>query len=156
MKLYSKQYNLSEAERLYVFDLNTVEEIAEKLHLSEKTVSRWKLKYDWEYKKKKYLKSKQCFHEELYEFARKIMKDISADMESGDKVDSGRFYAFCRILPMFVKVKDYEDVVARKNEPQKPKGLTADIIAQIEEEVLGIQRLPEPQESINLNDDKPE
>mgnify|MGYP002869077041 CR=1 FL=1 len=30
------------------------------------------------------------------------------------------------------------------------------IIAQIEEEVLGIQRLPEPQESINLNDDKPE
>ena len=84
------------------------------------------------------------------------MKDISADMESGDKVDSGRFYAFCRILPMFVKVKDYEDVVAKKNEPQKPKGLTADIIAQIEEEVLGIQRLPEPQESINLNDDKPE
>ena len=80
------------------------------------------------------------------------MKDISADMESGDKVDPGRMYAFCRILPMFVKVKDYEDIISRKNEPQKPKGLTADIIAQIEEEVLGIQRLPEP----DLNDDKPE
>ena len=39
---------------------------------------------------------------------------------------------------MFTKVKDYEDVVAKKADNDKPKGLTPELIAQIEEEVLGI------------------
>ena len=140
------------AENLYVYKLNTMEEIGAKLGISPKTASRWNVKYGWSKKRADFLKSKQCFHEELYELARKLMKDIVSDIDSGEKIDTGRMYSFCKILPMFLKVKDYEDVIARKNEPQKPKGLTADIIAQIEEEVLGIQRLPEP----NLNDDKPE
>lgn len=145
----SKEYLLNEAERLYVFDLNTVEEVASKLKISDKTVCRWKIKYDWEFKRKKYLKSKQCFHEEMYEFARKIMRDISSDMDAGEKVDAGRMYALCRILPMFTKVKDYEDIVAPKPKKETKKGLTADIIAQIEEEVLGI---PRPQEVEQEND----
>ena len=39
---------------------------------------------------------------------------------------------------MIGKVKDYEDVVAKKKE-DTPKGLTPELIAQIEEEVLGIK-----------------
>ena len=41
---------------------------------------------------------------------------------------------------MFVKVKDYEDVAAKKADAFKPKGLTKEVIAQIEEEILGIPR----------------
>ena len=141
-----KDYHLNEAERLYVYDYNTVDEIASKLGISTKTVCRWKDRYDWEYKRKSFLKSKQAFHEELYEFARKIMKDITADMESGEKVDPGRFYAFCRLLPMFGKVKDYEDIVAKKPEKETQKGLTPEIIARIEEEILGIPQNNDDQE----------
>ena len=79
-----------------------------------------------------------AFHAELYEFARKIMKDITIDMESGEKVDPGRFYAFCRLLPMFGKVKSYEDVIAMSKAKPVKKGLTADVIAKIEQEILGI------------------
>ena len=40
---------------------------------------------------------------------------------------------------MFVKAKDYEDIVAKKEIPQaKPRGLTDDIVAEIEENILGI------------------
>lgn len=134
----SKEYLANEAERLYVYDYNSVDEISTKMNVSQKTVCRWKEKFDWEHKRKSFLKSKQSFHQELYEFARKLMKDISADMDSGEKIDPGRMYAFCRIIPMFTKVKDYEDVVAKKADNDKPKGLTPELIAQIEEEVLGI------------------
>lgn len=136
--MYSKEYLANEAERLYVYDYNSVDEISAKIKVSQKTVCRWKEKFNWELKRKSFLKSKQSFHEELYEFARKLMKDISADIDSGEKVDPGRMYAFCRILPMFVKVKDYEDVIAKKEKKDAPKGLTPELIAHIEEEVLGI------------------
>lgn len=134
----SKKYLLNEAERLFTYDFCTVDEIADRLHLNRKTVLSWKEQGDWDKKRRDYLKSKQSFHEELYEFARKLMKDITEDLDAGEKVDPGRMYAFCRVLPMFTKVKDYEDVVAKKDTPEKPKGLTPELIAQIEEEVLGI------------------
>ena len=69
------------------------------------------------------------------------MKDISSDIDSGERIDPGRMYSFCRILPMFLKVKDYEDVVSKKPEKEEQKGLSHDVIAKIEEEILGIPQL---------------
>ena len=135
----NKQYLVSEAENLYIYKLKTVETIANELHLNRKTVMNWKEKGDWEHKRKLYVKSKLAFHEEIFEFARKIMKDITEDMENGNKIDASRMYAFCRIIPMCMKVKDYEDVMsAIKNKNDKNKGLTPETIAKIEEEILGI------------------
>ena len=134
----NKEYLANEAERLYVISCITADEIASKLNISTKTVCRWKEKFDWERKKLSYTRSKQCFHEELYEFARKLMKDITADMDAGEKVDPGRMYAFCKVIPMFTKVKDYEDIVSKKEKKETPRGLTPELIARIEEEVLGI------------------
>ena len=134
----SKKHLINEAERMFLYEFISLEEISNRLHLNRKTVMDWKEKYGWEKRKIDFLKSKQCFHEELYEFARKLMKDISSDMDSGEKIDPGRMYAFCRIIPMFTKVKDYEDIVAKKEKKETQKGLTPELIAQIEEEVLGI------------------
>ena len=136
----SKIYLTNEAERLYVLEANTCDEICSKLGITAKTFRNWKEKYDWERKKQDFLKSKLTFHNELYEFARKIMKGIVEDMDAGEKVDTGRIYAFCRILPMFCKVKDYEDVAIKAKEKFNPKGLTKEVIAQIEEDILGIPR----------------
>ena len=133
----SKQYLANEAERLYIYEFLNIEDIAKRLHLGSKTVYTWKQKGDWTNKRKKFLKSKQCFHEEIYEFARKLMNGIVADMEAGEKIDTGRMYAFCRLIPMFTKVKTYEDVVSQKSKKAQ-KGLTPELVAQIEEEVLGI------------------
>ena len=134
----SKKQYLEEAERLYVVDQLAIDEVAARLKLNRKTIMKWKEEGDWGCKRKSFLKSKQCFHEEMYEFARKLMKDISADIDAGEKVDQGRMYTFCKLIPMFTKVKDYEDIVAKKEEKAAPRGLTPELIAQIEEEVLGI------------------
>lgn len=134
----SKEYLFNEAERIYIYEYSTIEEIAAKLKLNRKTVMSWKERGDWENKRKTYLKSKQTFHEELYEFARKLMKDISVDLENGEKVDPGRMYAFCRMIPLFSKVKNYEETALQNNSKNTPKGLTPELIQKIEEEVLGI------------------
>ncbi len=147
----NKQYLIGEAENLFVYKLKTVETIANELNLSRKTVMNWKEKGDWDNKRKLYIKSKIAFHEELFEFARKIMKDITEDMEKGNKIDAGRMYAFCKLVPMFTKVKDYEDIVAKKEEKATPRGLTPELIAQIEEEVLGITHNDNNNEEIEKN-----
>ena len=134
----SKQHLFNEAERLYIYEYLSLEEISQKLNLHRNTLIIWKDKGGWESKRKSFLKSKQCFHEEMYEFARKLMKDISTNIEAGEKVDQSRMYTFCKLIPMFTKVKDYEDIVAKKEEKATPRGLTPELIAQIEEEVLGI------------------
>ena len=136
--LNKKKYLYNEAERLYIYNFLTIDELASRLNLNRKTIMDWKDKGDWEKQKKDFLSSKQSFHYEMYEFVRKLMSGIIADMEAGEKVDPGRMYAFCRIIPMFTKVKDYEDATAQKEVPIKPKGLTAELIRQIEQEVLGI------------------
>ena len=143
----SKRHLFNEAERLYVYDCKSVESVADELNLNRKTVSGWKEEGDWAYKRKTFLKSKQSFHEELFEFARKLMKDISADIDEGKKVDQARMFTLSKIIPMFAKVKTYEDLV---NKPiiEENKGLTEDIIAQIEEQILGIPH------SQNITDDE--
>lgn len=131
---------LAEAERLYYIEQMTINGIAAKLNLNDKTVSAWKNEGDWETKRKQYLKSKLSFHEELYEFSKKLMNSINTDLASGEKVDQGRLYALAKILPLIIKVKEYEDFVAKKEEKFSNKGLTKDIVALIEEEVLGIRK----------------
>lgn len=134
----SKKYLFNEAERQYIYKFLTIEELANRLNLSPRTVMNWKEQGDWDKKRKEFLKSKQSFHEDMYIFARKLMNDIMADMDSGEKIDPGRMYAFCRIIPMFTKVKSYEDIVYKPEVKEKQKGLSAELIAQIEQEVLGI------------------
>ena len=143
----NKFLHFNEAERIYVYELATIEETAAKANVSPRTIAEWKIKGDWDVKRKRYLKSKQAFHEELYEFARKIMKEIKTDVENGTKVNTGRMYAFTKILPLITKIKEYEDIVALmkgKDKNKESKGLTKEVIRSIEENVLGMS-LDEPE-----------
>ena len=145
-----KQFHFAEAERLYIVEHMTINEIAARLQVNEKTVRIWKSEGDWDVQRSKYLKSKQMFHEELYEFARKLMYSIQDDLANGEKVDPGRMFAFTRMLPLITKVKEYEDIARKKEQKQENKGLTEDIVKLIEEEVLGMKQVFSPtQESIN-------
>lgn len=133
-----KHIYCSDAERFYVVEQMTVNEVADRLQLNHKTVLAWKAEFGWEEKRHQLLKSKQLFHEELYEFTRKLMTSIKNDIDNDKKVDTGRIYAFTRMLPLITKIKDYEDISAKKEKTQESKGLTEDVIKLIEKEVLGM------------------
>jgi len=128
-----------EAEKLFIQDQFTISEIESRLGVCEKTIRNWKAEGNWDEKKRKYLQEKSSFHEELFAFSRTLMKKIQEDWEAGEKVDPGRLYTLTRILPMTLNAKKYEDTKSSQEEtPEKKKGLTEDVIRQIEKEVLGI------------------
>ncbi len=64
------------AERMYVIEQMTINEIASQLKVHEKSIRNWKDEYSWDNKRKQYLESKQMFHEELYNFC--FYKNASA------------------------------------------------------------------------------
>ena len=131
---------IADAERFYIVEQMTIEEIAAKLKVNEKTVRNWKCEGNWDAQKQQFVQSKQMFHEDLYNFARKLMATIEESFEKGEKVDPGRMYAFMKMLPMITKVKEYEDIViinAAKKAPKK--GISKDVIKLIESEILGLR-----------------
>lgn len=130
----------SDAERMYVVEQHGLERIADDLGLNIKTVFAWKQEGDWEAKRFEFIKSKQMFHEDLYNFARKLMRSIEADIDEGRKSDNGKLYTFTKMLPLITKIKQYEDIVAKKQEDTKDKTtLSTEDVREIEE-LLGIRR----------------
>jgi len=111
-----KHLYFNEAERLYIVGQCTIAEIASRLNLGEKTVRLWKEEGDWDRKKKQFLAERQSLAEELFVFARKLARSIMDDWDKGEKVDPGRLYALARLLPLILKVKDYETGIAEKEE----------------------------------------
>lgn len=84
----NKKYLFNEAENLYVNQLKTVETIARELNLCRKTVMLWKESGDWDRKKLELHKARMTIHEKMYKFAQKLLNDIIADIDAGNKVDA--------------------------------------------------------------------
>ena len=140
----TKQNVLMEnAERLYVLEQMSINTVAEKVGVNERTIRRWKTDNKWDFKRKQYIKTKSMCHEELYNLARKLMASIEFDLDNGEKIDQSRLYAFTKMLPLITKIKNYEDTVSQKEKEAESKGITPDFVQLIEEEILGIRHREE-------------
>ena len=145
-----KQVLMPAAERMYVVEQYTIDGIAEELGIAEKTVRLWKTEGNWDVKRQRLLKTKTDFHEDLYNFARKLMNVISLDLdnlscgtgesdidESIDKRIESRVNAMSRLLDKLPKTKDYEISVKKEKEDANKVDVSGDVIAQRVREILG-------------------
>ena len=149
-----KQTLAQDAFKLYSEKFMSLEDIAMQLHLNERTLRRWKKSDNWETRKFEYLRTKSALHSDLYDFGRSLINSISNDIDNGVKVEPARYYAVTKILKLIGVVKSYEDEVIsekQKQKEKKPKGLTPDVIREIEEKILGITH--EENYEPNLNTD---
>lgn len=137
-----KKHTLAQdAFKLYAEKFMTLEDIAKQLHLNERTLRRWKKADNWDKQRTEYLRSKTPLHEELYNFARKLIASIEKDMDNNQKIEPAKFYTVSKMLKIIDVAKDYEDEIAEEKrlaEKEKPKELMPDIIREIEEKVFGI------------------
>ena len=129
---------IANAERFYVIDRMTEKEVASQVGVNERTVKRWKKKFDWETKKNQYYQTTSLFHKEMYNFARKLMTSIEYDLDNGNEVNSSRMYTFTKMLPLIVKIKDYEDNIKKGAKESEQQGITPDFVKLIETEILGM------------------
>ena len=136
-----KQILADSAANLYIEKFMTLENIAKQLDVSERTLSRWKAEGNWDEKRFKHIQSKTTFHEDLWDFGKTLLESIKVDMENGEKIEPSRMYTLTKIMNMLKNVKNYENKVTAENcETEKSKfgGLSADIVREIEEKILGI------------------
>jgi hypothetical protein len=136
-----KAQYFADAERLYVEGQHTCSEIAVKLSIHPKTVENWKNEGAWDEKRRAFITEESSFHEDLFRLCRSLMKNIQSDLDNGAKIDPGRMYAFTKLIPNFMRVKEYEDAMAQsKDAGNKTRELTPEVVKMIEREVLGIER----------------
>jgi len=140
-----KQHHFAEAERLYISEQLSPEAIAGRLNICEKTVRLWKEEGGWAEKREALIKSKQMFHEELFEFARLLMRSLKEDLLKGRKVDQGRMYTFGAILNKVLKVKEYEETVKKFPELKGMKDIGKDLAQLIEEQLSPEGPSPAPE-----------
>lgn len=119
-----KQILAEDVFKLYAEKFISLEDIANQLHLNERTLRRWKKSDDWETKRTEYLRAKTTLHSDLYDFTRSLINSIEKDMDNNGKVEPVRYYAVTKMLKLIGSVKSYEDEVIRekqKPEDEKPK-----------------------------------
>jgi len=137
--LSKKERHFDEAQTLYVQGQHTVNEIASKLVLAEKTVRVWKAQGEWDEKRKEFLKSKSSVHSDLYEVIKSVISSVKDDLAAKQKIEASRMYFVTKALPLIIKIKDYEDLVNKKQGAELKNVLSPEDVREVEE-LLGLRR----------------
>ena len=134
----TKYNQLTQAEHLYIYDKKSLAEIGMQLGLSRRILFYWKKEYKWDEKRLEVEHTKYHFSNELIDFARKMMNKISTDIDNNQKTPPPEIYSLINILKNIPLVKQYTDSL-QPEQKQEKKGLTPDIVRQIEREILGME-----------------
>lgn len=136
----TKLDKLKQAEQMYVYEKQQLDMIGLKLDISRRTLFYWKKEYDWDKKRFEKGREQELFNRELMNFAQKIMDKISNDIDNNQQTPQAEMYSLMNILKNIPLVKQYTDSLNLEQAPkQETKGLTPDIVRQIEREVLGME-----------------
>ena len=134
----TKFNQLTQAEHMYIYNKKSLTEIGMELGLSRRILFYWKKEYNWDEKRFDAEHTKYRFSEELLDFARKMMNKISTDIDNNQKTPPPEIYSLINILKNIPLVKQYTDSLQPEQKAER-KGLTPDIIRQIEREILGME-----------------
>lgn len=105
----TKMKDYKQAEKMYIYDKISLEEIGFKLNISRRTLFYWKKKYEWDRKRFETERNHEIFSEELFDFARKLMQKISTDIDNNMQTPQSEIYSLMKILKNIPQVKQYEN-----------------------------------------------
>ena len=134
----TKMKYYKQAEKMYIYDKEPLEEIGAKLNISRRTLFYWKKKYEWDRKRFETEQNQENFDNELFECARKLMQKISTDIDNDKQTQQSEIYSLMKILKNIPQVQQYETSNQKFKQPKPTGQLTPEIIEQIEREVLGL------------------
>ena len=117
----TKMKYYKQAEKMYVYDKILLEEIGTKLNISRRTLFYWKKKYEWARKRFEVKRNQKNFSNELLDFARKLMQNISKDMDNKTPTPQSEIYSLMNILKNIHQVKQYENSKPKSKQPKPTK-----------------------------------
>jgi len=124
------------AEKKYVYDQKSIEEISKEIDVSIRTLQYWKAEGHWDEKRSNFINTRMSFHEELYGFARMYLNGIMQDIKEGKEISNKRLEFLGKILQYLKYIKEYEDIQKKPEEERKD---LKEIIEIVEKEILGIK-----------------
>jgi transposase-like protein len=131
----SKETLLIEAQRQYIEEQKSLNEIAAAMNVSRKTLSRWKIAGDWDNKKNEFMQNKATLHSSLYKLATIAVDELTRGMEE-HRWDTQQVFAVKSLIQALEPSRKYETaeastVAAGKLSPDE-------LVAQVEQ-VLGVR-----------------
>ena len=120
-----------QAEKMYIYDKEPLEEIGAKLNISRRTLFYWEKKYEWDRKRFETEQNQENFDNELFECARKLMQKISTDIDNDKQTQQSEMYSLMKILKNIPQVQQYETSNQKFKQPKPTGQLTPEIIEQI-------------------------
>ena len=91
------------AEKMYVEQFITAMEIANRIGVHERTIRRWKAKGKWDEKRSKFYDEITASKDPIYEFSRKMLREIENDINNKKHVDPSRYYIFLNLVDKLTK-----------------------------------------------------
>lgn len=137
-----KQLYFAEAERLFVTEGCSLEEIAVQLNISTRTLQEWKSEGEWDRKRSVFLTNTHDSYSETISLLRKLLKRAHERLDEGKEVDATTLNFIREFMPSRTKIKSPEEVAAEEKQstPAQNNGaLSAEAMAKIEE-LLGIRK----------------
>lgn len=133
----------ADAERLFVQERLSVEEIARQLPVSSRTIGDWRRRHGWDEKRERFSETNSKTHEKLYTLIQTLTDKAIESAANGEEPSQSQLYFIGKMAPLLLKLQSYEEAATEKGSgPDEPKkqGLTENTIRKIEEEILGIRR----------------
>lgn len=132
----TKMKYYKQAEQMYVYEKQPFDAIGTKLNISRKTLFYWKKKYEWDRKRFKAERNQENFSSELFEFAKKLMQKISADIDNDRQTPQSEIYSLMNILKNLPQAK--QQITEPKQKSNKKEYLPEDIVKIVERDILGM------------------
>ncbi len=133
----SKMNLYDDAEKLFLYERLSPDEISAKLQISRRTVYYWKNKFCWDIKLAEILKNKQFFSTELQDFVKLLMENIMKTIDKKEPTNQAMLYSLMNLLKQMPELQKYENTLQAETKKQA-EGLSPKIINKINYEILGI------------------
>ena len=133
-----KEANFELAENLYVYEHMTIDAIAQRLPVSERTLRYWKAEGNWDIKRYEYIRKRKAFHEELFDLAKKMSQSIKEEIKETGHANPSACLNLKRLIDLLDKVKHYENSIETENNSTENTMTTEELIELMKNGVLGL------------------
>lgn len=136
----AKKNLLPDAENMFVNEARTIDEIAAKLNISNKTVWSWIQQYKWSEKRAILTQARTRSHAAMYSLALELINSIIEDIAEKKEPSAQRVQLLCKLWDMIPKALKYEEETNQevKQTAVSDENKTNEVLGTVKK-VLGIE-----------------
>ena len=115
-----------ETEELFVQERLSVEEIAQRIPVSSRTIGDWRRENDWDGKRERFAAQETSTTEKLYKLIQALTDKAIQSAENNEEPSQSQLYFIGKMAPLLLKLKKFEEDVQKPAE----EGVTEDTLAE--------------------------